>query len=227
MKKIYLSLCVPIFLWAGPPVKSNDPLIPAKGEYEINFGFSTEYRETKLIQFPIIDANYGLAENLEVTLVSAYNYGSHDHGFDALEIAMKWVAYSGDFFAMAIAPAYFSSPIDSVYYIGETYRMAIPMSFTLTPHLNFVMDLIYLNPKSDLEHFELGAFLRYSKDKYEYFLEGFSDEISSQTTVPLLLTIGYTYAINKKMVFLISYGEEVVTQTTKAKRFYSGLRLFF
>ena len=226
-KKIFYTLLVPIALWAGPPMHSNDPFVPKKGQYEVNLAFSTESRDTKLSQFPIIDANYGLTKNLEITLATAYIHENHINDIDAFEAAMKWLFYNGDFFSIAISPVYFSFPINSVYHTGETHAVGMPVNFALSQNLNFVMDFVYINPKNEADHFEMGTYISYSQNKHTYFLEGFSDDISSKTTVPLLLSVGYTYSFSKKMSFLISYGEEIVTQTTKARIFYSGLQLLF
>jgi len=227
VKKLYYGLLLPIILWAGPPMNSNDPFVPNKGQFEVNLAFSTESRDTKLTQVPIIDANYGLTENLEITLATAYIHENHKHDIDAFEAAMKWLIYNDNFFAIALSPAYISFPINSVYHTGETHVLSVPVNFAFSQKWSFVMDFIYINPKNEADHFEMGAYIGYTENKHAYFLEGFSDDISSKTTIPLLLSVGYTYSISKNKSFLISYGEEVVTQTTKAKIFFSGLQLLF
>lgn len=227
MRKFVVSLLLPLYAWAGPPMNSNDPFVPNLGQYEINLALSREFRDTSLTQFPFIDANYGLAKNLEVTLATAYTYEADNHDYDALEIAMKWLVYNDNFFAMALAVAYISFPLDSIYHTGETNTLSVPMNFTFTQNVSLVVDIIYVNPKNEAEHFEMGTYIQYSQNNHTYFLEGYSDEISSQSTIPLLGSVGYSYNISKTKSFLFSYGEELVTQTTKAKTFYSALQLLF
>lgn len=227
MKKIHWLFFYPVLLLAGPPMNSNDPFVPNLGNFEVNIAFSRESQDSLLTQFPIIDANYGLAKNIEVTVESAYTYMSDTKDIDAFGFAVKWLFYQGDFFAMAINPAYFSFPIDSVYHTGETYAVSMPMNFILSKSLTFVIDTIYINPKNDLEHLELGAYMSFARGKHNFMIELYSDDILSDQTVPLLLNGGYTYSINQTYAFLFSYGKEIKTQSTRATFFFAALQCVF
>ena len=220
-------MSLPLFLWAGLPMKTHDPFVPDLGTYEINLSFSSESRDATLKQFPIIDANYGIAKDVELTLATAYTHFNDENDVDAFEVAIKWLMYEGDMFAIAINPAYFSFPHSSAYHTGETHEISIPLSFRISPSVMIAMDSVYINPKNEAAHIEFGSYIRVSHNSHHYFFDLYSDDISSKRRVPLLISLGYTYEIDRNYAFLISYGKEAITQSTKATFFYSALQLAF
>lgn len=55
---------VPGSVWAGPPLKTDDPETPGRGGWEVNISHNIE--RTKhgfLMESPLVDINYGLLEN--------------------------------------------------------------------------------------------------------------------------------------------------------------------
>lgn len=80
----------------GPPMITDDPGTPGNGKWEINLAIGLEHRtdETSL-DLPQIDLNYGLGDNVQLTLQTApVLLKREDHGpiggLGGTETAVKW-----------------------------------------------------------------------------------------------------------------------------------------
>ena len=69
--RVIAALCLVVFcfaelspVFAGPPLKTDDPETPGRGVWEINVSHNIEStRDEFLMESPLIDINYGFLEN--------------------------------------------------------------------------------------------------------------------------------------------------------------------
>jgi hypothetical protein len=80
----------------GPPLITDDPGTPGPGKFEINLAIAFERRPSEVaFDAPAIDINYGVGENIQLTLQTApVVLKRRDHGpiggLGGTEAAMKW-----------------------------------------------------------------------------------------------------------------------------------------
>lgn len=222
---IILSLCTTIF--AGPPMKSDDPFVPALHEFEINIAIEAEDEDELLKRLPIVDINYGIYKNVQLTLMGSYIISDEEDDFDSFELAIKWLAYDGDIFSIAVYPKYKSYPIASIFNEGETYELAFPMNFSLSESFNLVLNIVYIYPKIGKEYFEYGGYLEYEHEKHSFFTELFLEEAQEKGEDSLMLGIvGYKYNFYQDISFMLSLGNEINNEK-KTTIGYSGLQFIF
>ncbi len=226
VKKLMLFL-FSTYLFAGPPMKSSDPFVPALHEFEVNIAAEGEHKDAILRRLPIIDINYGIIENVQVTFETAYIHSDLESDFDSFEIALKWLFYENDFFAIALYPKYKSYPLDSVFNEGETCEFTLPMNFTLNDSLDLVTDVTYVHPLEGENHFEFGTYIKYKSDAHIYFMELFMEEAKDQEDFFMLGALGYMYQFHENIAFMISFGKEITSGKPKATIGYSGLQFVF
>jgi len=218
-------------LFAGPPMKSSDPFVPELGQFEINIAVEGEYNKNQFFRAPIIDLNYGIIKNVQITLETAYvisqEKSEYIDDFDSFELALKWCFYEGDRFAIAFYPKFKSYPIDSIFNSGETYEIDIPMNFALSDKVDFVFDTAYIMPKDGLDHFEFGTYMKYKNELHTYYAELFLENVGSEEETFTLGGLGYMYQFHKNIAFMISCGRELSSNNKKSTVGYSGLQFVF
>lgn len=226
MKKVILSFfCTSLF--AGPPMHSSDPFVPALNEYEINIALSSESGDETLYHAPIIDLNYGLVKDVQITLETAYTHTQVENDFDSFELAVKWNFYQDDFLSVAIYPKYVSYPVESIFSHGEDYELSIPVNIVLNKQIDLVIDTTYVMPFDGVNHFELGTYLKYKVQKHNYYIEIFMEEESYSFEFLSFGSVGYLYQFHENVAFMISYGVELMSRSSKATTGYTGLQFVF
>jgi len=220
-----------ISLFAGPPMKSSDPFVPSVGEFEINIAVEGEHKEDKLFRAPIIDFNYGIMQDVQVTLESAYVISRYDDeyvdDFDSFEVALKWCFLQGDVFSIALSPKYKSYPVNSIFNSGETYELDIPMNFVVNEKIDLVVDSAYIMPKDCADHFEFGTYLKFKDDKHTYYTELFVENVANKDEdIFVFGALGYMYQFHKNIAFMISYGKEIGSKDLSTVG-YSGLQFVY
>ena len=78
------------FLYAGPPMMTDDPFTPYLDEVEINFASEAERNDDLTGLVPIIDINYGIYPNIQLTVETAYALSDSKYKSDGLEVAIKY-----------------------------------------------------------------------------------------------------------------------------------------
>jgi len=82
----------------GPPMITDDPGTPGDKKWEINLGWSTQRTAGSTVYgLPLLDANYGIGERIELTYESPWAVLDSDHGSrsgpgDSL-LGVKWRFY--------------------------------------------------------------------------------------------------------------------------------------
>ena len=206
---------------------SQDPFVPALNQFEINVAAAIEETGDTREIASILDINYGLLNNVQLTIEGAYVDAETQDDFDAMELALKWNFYQNDFFAIAVNPRYLSYPIRSVFDEGEVLELSLPMSFALNDALNWVVDILYVKPKDGSEHMELGTYLQYTQTNHNYYLELYMEESEADDEIYSLLNLGYLYQFHNNIAFMISIGRETHAEDQKSTIAYSGLQFVF
>ena len=206
---------------------SDDPFVPDEGQFEINFSAAGEYRDVTVITAPIIDLNYGLIENVQITFATGYISTQDQKGWDAFELAMKYNFYSNDLFAIAINPKYISYPVETIFNEGSTYEVSIPMSIQLSEDWSWIISLAYIYPNGYDDHLEFGSYLQYRYMHQNFYAELFSESSKSYDDLFTLINIGYLYQFQENLAVMLSIGQEIRAQEKKATIGYGGIQLLF
>ena len=206
---------------------SNDPFVPNVGQFEINIAGFAESRDTTIIAAPIIDANYGVMQDLQVTFVTAYLLSEEGQGFDAFEVSFKWLFYNDDFFSIAINRIYFSYPVATVFNEGDVYKLSVPTYFKVSKSLGLFVDLAYIHPLEEPHHFELGSYLQYSANNHNFYGELFIEESKNHDRLFVLVNFGYLYQLNNNIAFMASIGRELKAEEKNAVISYGGVQFLF
>jgi hypothetical protein len=119
-----LAAWAPARAQGGPPMITDDPGTPGKGKWEVNVAVTGEVtREDDAFQTPLIDANYGLGERLQLKLEGPAEAESSAEdgprgGLSYVEAGVKW---------RFLDQGRLGSPVDvSIYPQVEMDRRAAP-----------------------------------------------------------------------------------------------------
>jgi hypothetical protein len=80
----------------GPPMITDDPGTPGKGKWEVNVAFTGHFaRSEHVYELPLIDANYGLGDHLQLKAEGPADAessvdGEPHGGFSYVEVGVKW-----------------------------------------------------------------------------------------------------------------------------------------
>lgn len=225
--KLFILILSCISLFAGPPMKSSDPFVPDLGDFEINIAIEIEDEESISKKIPIIDINYAPIDNLQLTFETSYLDTPEENGFKSLELAMKWLFYNGDFFAVALYPKYKIEHINSTLNQEEIYELTIPMNFRISDSLDLIADITYVNPQEGQNYFEAGTYLKYSSSKHTYYAEASLEDLKEENQTFVLANLGYMYQFHENVAFMISVGKELSNVKSKVTVCYSGLQFIF
>jgi hypothetical protein len=103
MRRLTMLFCIALSLLpviaggqGGPPMITDDPGTPGSGKFEINLAIAFERRPSEVaFDSPAVDINYGVGENIQLTLQSApvilkrRGHGAIG-GLGGTEAALKW-----------------------------------------------------------------------------------------------------------------------------------------
>lgn len=91
---VILLLPLAAFAQAGPPMVTDDPGTPGDGHLEINFAaLATRTSDGSTYELPLIDANYGLGDRIQLKLETPYEVDTHDGrrgGVGSGLLGVKW-----------------------------------------------------------------------------------------------------------------------------------------
>jgi len=214
-------------LFAGPPMKINDPFVPNLGEFEINIAIEVERKDDTLVRAPIVDFNYGIMQNVQFTLEGAYINSHNQNDIDGLEVALKWHFYEGEILSVALYPKYKSYPIDSIFHEAEALEISIPVNVILNESFSLVVDTVYVMPKDTQKHLEFGTYLKYKNSKHTFYGAMFFEDNPYENEILIFGAMGYKYQFHKNVAYMISYEKEVGTTDRRAAVLYSGLQFVF
>ena len=206
---------------------TNDPFVPDVNQFEVNMFSLSEYRDKRILIAPVVDLNYGVVKDVQVTLATGYINSDTQKGFDAFEVSTKWKFYSNKSFAIAISPIYISYPLETVFNEGEVFKVSAPMSFALTDTLLWILSLDYIMPFEDDNHFEVGTYLQYTLKRHNFYAEVFSEESKTHDALFTLLNLGYLYQLNNNWAVMLSTGREIKAEEAEAVIGFLGIQLIY
>ena len=229
LKKIVLLISCSAFVYAGPPMMTDDPFVPDKGVFEINIASHLQKGEKTFIAAPILDANYGLIKDVQITFATAYIHYDDECTLDAFELAIKWNFYTTNNFSIAINPKYLSYPDDSIFNEGDVYELSLPMSFSLLEELHLVLSPTLIYPIEGKDHIELSSYLQYTKQEQTFYAEIFTESSEKYNTLFSLVNFGYLWQFYENTAFMFSIGREIKAegQEKEALIAYSGFQFVF
>lgn len=212
-------------------MNSDDPFVPSLKEFEVNIAMEHERNGDKSTNFPIIDFNYGIMKNVQATIETSYATSKVDgvdfKDFDALELAVKWLFYEGDRFAMALYPKYTSYPIKSAFDEGESFEIATPVNLILNEHIDLIINSSYIMPSKGENHFEFGTYLKFKQSKHTYYTELLMENVDNRDEdASTLGAVGYMYQFYEDIGFMISWSKKI-NANNSSSTVYSGLQFIF
>jgi len=206
---------------------TNDPSVPDVNQFEVNILSRSEYRDIMILTAPVLDLNYGVVKDVQVTLATGYISSNVQKGFDAFEVSSKWKFYSNETFAIAISPIYISYPVETVFNEGEVFTVSIPMSLALTDTLLWILSLDYIMPLEDDNHFEVGTYLQYTLERHNFYTELFLEESKIHNSLFTLLNFGYLYQLDNNWAVMFSVGREIKAEEEEATIGFVGIQLVY
>jgi hypothetical protein len=92
----------------GPPLITDDPGTPGNRNWEINLATQIESEsDSHLYQGPLVDANYGYGDHLQLNLVAGWNSSVEDgdtvNGLSKVSSAVKWRFLDEEKYGVAIS----------------------------------------------------------------------------------------------------------------------------
>ena len=226
LQKVALLL-VTNLLYAGPPMMTDDPFSPALNKFEINLASELENSDELSVLVPIIDINYGIIPNTQLTIQTAYNSSDNKYKSDALEVAIKYNFYRSDILNIALYPKYIFYPIDTPFDEGESYELQIPISIKVNDNIEWVTSISYLYPQKERNHYEIGTYLAYGKNNHTYYFETFLEENPTDNNIATFLNVGYFYQYKENLGFMGSIGSKLLDSKKEADVAYLGLQIIF
>ena len=212
---------------AGPPMLTDDPFVPNVGQFEVNFSAAMQESDHRVITAPIVDLNYGVMENVELTAAMGYIVSDERNDWDALELAFKWMFYGGDFFSIALSPKYLNYPVKTIFNEGQILEVNFPMNFQFSETWSLVLSPNYVYRTSEEQHPELGTYLQYSGGNHNFYVEFFMEESKDYDATFMLVNFGYLWQFHDNVAFMLSLGRELKAEEQEATIAYSGLQLLF
>ena len=225
-KKVGVFLLTPL-LYAGPPMMTDDPFTPDVNQLEINFASEFEKSDDLSVVVPIIDMNYGIYPNVQLTLETAYASADSQYKSDGVEVAVKYNFYHNDYFNIAIYPQYHFYPISTPFDEGETFSFLLPMSWQISERLEWVSSFSYVHPLKEKEHYEFGTYFAYTKENHSYFLETYFEERAETNDVATFFNVGYFYQYRDNLGLMGSIGYETIDSRKQTNLAYVGLQVIF
>jgi hypothetical protein len=215
-------------LYAGPPMITDDPFTPKLNEFEVNFASELEKSDGVSMVAPIVDINYGLFSNVQLTLETGYALADGRYKSDGVELALKYNFYQSDDFSIALYPQYLFYPIKTPFDEGESYALLVPMSFQLSEDFEWVSTFSYVySILEESGHYEVGSYLSYTHEQSSYFLEGYFEEKPDEARWSQLVNVGYFYQYRDDLGFMFSVGEEINPLAKQTMLSYVGVQVVF
>ena len=214
-------------IYAGPPMMTDDPFTPDSNQVEINFASEAEKNNNLTVVVPIVDLNYGIYPNTQLTVETAYASSNNRYKSDGLEVAIKYHFYRGDVLNIAIYPKYLFYPMDTPFNEGESYELQLPLSVKLSNNLEWVTSFSYLYPQKSANHYEVGTYLAYENNNHTYYLETFAEENPTDNNLATFFNVGYFYQYKENLGFMGSIGYQTIDSKKQADVAYLGFQIIF
>jgi len=234
---------VPAFAQGGPPLLTTDPGTPGPENLEINIGIMPILRQdTKLVQLPQLDINYGVGQRIQLTVevpfvwqssASAPNftnwgntfvgvkYRFFDHGEDGLQISVfPQFEIRGSREAVSHGVA---DPGNRLLFPVEFTRKFGPVHLNLETGYYFQLN----SPASHNERFFALAAGHDVTKKLEVIGEVFNDWVLGAMPKDTTFDAGFRYTLHRSFIVLFMAGRSFSPNSTGQPEFisYGGIQI--
>ena len=221
----------------GPPMLTDDPGTPGNRRWEVNIAFTVEEsRAARTFGVPLIDANYGLGERLQLKIEAPWLVGGGENGLGNALLGIKWRFLDEEAHGVALglypqigfrAPAAsrkrglgephgeYLLPLSAQKQIGPVSANA-EIGFAYRPH--------------DRDEWVYGlAIGREVSERLEVIGEMFGSSPRTARQTDILLNIGLRGRLNKRLVLLLAAGTGLGNRTREKPRLlgYLGGQFLF
>lgn len=228
-----------VYAAGGPPMMTDDPETPGDQNLEINIASTGDLRgSVQRYEFPIIDINYGVGENIQLKVESPYvslfgDGNIHTQGIGNITVGMKWRFYenAADDFLISTYPQYTFVPIKKSYNNGVAdidRALFLPVEISKKIGVFAVTgELGYLSIKGSRDQIEYGIVTGYEViEQFELLAELHNAFYLNGTNMTMIANGGLKYWISPNASFIFSAGRELLTpELSKSTLFYAGLQL--
>lgn len=230
-----------VYAAGGPPMMTDDPETPGDRNLEINIASTGDLRgSVQRYEFPIIDINYGVGENIQLKIESPYVslFGDdhvHTKGIGNTTVGIKWRFFenSSNDLLISTYPQYTFTPLrksldNGISELDQALFLPIEISKKIG-ELSITGEFGYLTIKNSRNEMEYGAVVGYEvSEDLEILAELHNSSYVNGGNTTVIANGGFTYKISPKYSLMFSAGHELISpEASKSTLFYAGLQLHY
>lgn len=108
---LFVAVCR-VHAQGGPPMITDDPGTPGNNHWEINMAWTDQRTPgSTLVGAPLLDANYGVGETLQINYQSSWNIlrdsgAGSESGYGDSQLALKWRFHDADGLQASMYPRF-------------------------------------------------------------------------------------------------------------------------
>ena len=247
-KSLFIALAVCAFAThearaqGGPPMITDDPGTPGDKKWEINIALAFDHRSGETaVDFPAIDLNYGVGENIQLTLQTAPVFLKREGhgligGLGGTEAAVKWrfldQQKNGDGFDMSMFPRVIfnvvsSSPRRGLSQEGARFQIPLQMAKAFGPwHANVEFGPHISSVGRSEWLYGVVAGLDASK-RTLLMAELHGTSRMNFTREVLTANVGVHHEFSETRILIVSLGREIRSPDPLATIGYFGMQLLY
>lgn len=234
---------VPAFAQGGPPLLTTDPVTPGPENLEINLGVMPILRNnTKLVQIPQIDINYGVGEDIQFTVYAPFEWQAGNGmpdvtGWSNVFTGVKWhfLDHGENGFNISMFPQIEIRGSQASQRTGIAdpgTRLELPLEFSrkvgpLEMNLECGYYIPLNSPRTHNERF-IGLALGHDfTKKLEGIGETYNDWVLGAPPKDTFFDAGFRYAIRPSFIFLFMAGRSFSPNSSGQPEFlaYAGMQI--
>ena len=216
---LLVTMLMPLCVFAGPPVLTDDTGTPGPGKWELNTGLTVDKRhdETRY-ETPALDINYGIGEHIQLNYSASWivldgKDEDSKNGLGNSEVAVKWRFLDEDRHctAMSVYPRLiFNNPTSSaergLVDKGTVFRLPVQMERKIGV-ININTEIGHDFHQRGGDEWLYGLALKYGEIKgLEALAEVFGTANNSFKRDETVFNLGFRYDLGKSYTLLASAG---------------------
>ncbi len=228
----------------GPPMVTDDPGTPGDGHWEINVAaLSSHASQSTTYQTPLVDANYGVGERIQLKFEMPYLRqnaadGSHESGTGDALLGVKWRFFDAGENAWQIStypqvelhtPLSKSTPADLAD-TGTSYLLPLEFVRGFDGYdINFEIGR-WFRPAARADSWIAGFVVTHEVRKGVELMAELHDEVTAhQSGEELILNFGARYDLSESYTLLMAAGHDLHNSIDKPNTLltYIGLQMKF
>lgn len=223
---VLVILFLPVCVYAGPPIFTDDTGTPGPGKWEINAGVTVDKRTVEdRFNTPVFDINYGIGEHIQLNysiswVVLDTKGERRKKGLGNSEIAVKWRFVDEDRHGIAVSVyprLIFNNPSSSagrgLVDTGSTFRLPVQMEKKIGI-ISINMEFGHDFRQRGGDEWLYGFVLKYAEIKgLEALAEIFGTSNNSFKRHETVFNLGARWDIGKSYILLASAGRSFHSAT--------------